>query len=1141
MKHTLIRLCAAALALMLCLSCLGPVSFAADEPYWGSSSDNGDGTFDNDACVDSDTPDPDIIRVGDAYYMTSTSMHFCPGVPIMKSYDLVNWKVVSYVYNVLDDYDQLAMRSGRYDYGKGSWATSLRYREYDKKFYLSHTCNTTNKTYFYRTDDIENGTWEQFSVCNTFYHDGSMLFEGEDIYMFSGSGTISVDKLKPDFSGSEWKKSIITGQMTSDVCGRNNTFLEATHAYKVGDTYYVFMCTWPSGAGKQQLVWKSKTVDGPYEGKVIIDDSYGRSEGLAQGGIVDMVDGSTQTEGKWMGFFMHLRGAAGRGLALTPCTFDADGWPVVANASGKASRSDRAAVPVEGTFAKESIVESTEFDNGETRPAWTLQAPPKNAVEPERYAYNGSNLPLGFEWNHMPDNRYWSMTERAGYLRLTNGTTATSMTDCRNVLTARTFGPQCWGHVAMEIDGMRDGDIAGFGAFHRSYGYLAVRVEGDKKYIVYRQRNGDSQDASFSNNDPWIEDVLEELDPGTSRVYFKTWFDYRTYRNEYAHFYYSTDSVNWIDPGKSRKVEFGYPTHFDGCRFGIFNFATKQAGGYVDFDYFALGDTEMKDDPSDHAHNYVDEVTAPGCLEGGYTTATCSICGRSYKHDYTDALGHDWDDGSVILEPTEEGPGYMIFTCARCGETRVKKIPRYGPHLQNSIDFSKPSPDYEIIGETAARPTPTGLEIKATRNAVEPCNDQNSGDQANTPEDLIRIPLTSTMPWTATLEFDFDPTANNGYYQFFGFYAADGEDYQNMCGIRGGDGALQNFLRVDGAVTADSDDLNSTPGLSAAGTYWFRIEQLGDGAYACYRSSDGENFTEMFRYEDTGIEGEYLIIDAYTGMTEGYTFTLKSLSFGAADGAHADMTELVKAIAGAQGLDRSKYTGETLAELDRAVEAARAVLVNEDAAQDEVDAAAQAVTDAIDALEEKPAFLFDDVKDEGKFYYDPVYWAYYAEPQITNGLTATTFGPDAGCTRAQVVTFLWRAAGCPTISLNIPEGEDSPMPFTDVDGGSYYFNAVLWAKLTHITEGTTATTFSPNATCTRGQIVTFLWRFKGQQAPKSTDTPFTDLKPNGFYKDAVAWAVENSITNGMSATAFGPDATCTRGQVVTFLQRAAGA
>ena len=572
------RILALLLSLALCVSLFTPVSARDDGRYWGSSSDNGDGTYDNDACVDSDTPDPDIIRVGDAYYMTSTSMHFCPGVPIMKSYDLVNWEVVSYVYNVLADYNQLAMRNGQYDYGKGSWATSLRYREYDHKFYLSHTCNTTNKTYFYSTDDIEHGTWDQI-VCNTFYHDGSLLFEGEDIYMFSGSGTISVDKLKPDFSGSEWKKSIITSQMTTDVCGRNNTFLEATHAYKVGDTYYVFMCTWPSGAGKQQLVFKSKTVDGPYEGRVIIDDSYGRSEGLAQGGIVDLEDGSTQTTGKWLGFFMHLRGAAGRGLALTPCSFDADGWPVVANSSRKAARSAREAKPVAGDFEKKSIVNSTEFDNAAERPAWTYQMP-KDPVEPERYAYNGSNLPMGFEWNHMPDNRYWSLTERPGFLRLTNGSTATSMTNCRNVLTARTFGPECWGHVAMEIDGMRDGDIAGFGAFHRSYGYLAVRAEGDKKYIVYRQRDGDSQDSSFSNNDPWLETVLEELDPSTTRVYFKTYFDYRSYNNEFAHFYYSTDSVNWIDSGKARKVQFGYPTHFDGCRFGIFNFATKEAGGY---------------------------------------------------------------------------------------------------------------------------------------------------------------------------------------------------------------------------------------------------------------------------------------------------------------------------------------------------------------------------------------------------------------------------------------------------------------------------------------------------------------------------------------------------------------------------------
>ena len=1224
MKRTMIRSLAWLLALILCLSLVQLPALAADA-YWGSSSDNGDGTYDNDACVDSDTPDPDIIRVGDAYYMTSTSMHFCPGVPIMKSYDLVNWEVVSYVYNVLDDYNQLAMRNGQYDYGKGSWATSLRYREYDHKFYLSHTCNTTNKTYFYSTDDIEHGTWDQI-VCNTFYHDGSLLFDGEDIYMFSGSGTISVDKLKPDFSGSEWKKSIVTGSMTSDVCGRNNTFLEATHAYKVGDTYYVFMCTWPSGAGKQQLVWKSKTVDGPYEGKVIIDDSYGRSEGLAQGGIVDLVDGSTQTTGKWMGFFMHLRGAAGRGLALTPCTFDANGWPVVANSSGKATRSARETKPIAGDFELKSIVNSTEFDNAAERPAWTYQMP-KTTVEPERYAYNGSNLPMGLEWNHMPDNRYWSLTERDGYLRLTNGSTATSVTNCRNVLTARTFGPQCWGHVAMEIDGMRDGDIAGFGAFHRSYGYLAVRMEGGKKYIVYRQRNGDDQNASFSNNDPWIENVLEELDPSTTRVYFKTWFDYRNYGNEYAHFYYSTDSVTWIDPGKSRKVEFGYPTHFDGCRFGIFNFATEQAGGYVDVDYFEVGDTEMKDAPSDHEHQYADVVTAPGCVEGGYTTATCTICGRSYKHDYTDALGHDWDEGKVTVQPSETTKGVFTYTCRRCGETKTKKLPRIGATVPDDIDFTNPeaAEQFEIVNKnSAAVASGTGLALTCTRPAFEPCKGQNEGDQATTPEDALLIPVEGD--WIATLQVDFDTNgASNGYYQFFGFYAAEGTDFQNLCGVRGGDGAMQNFERHGGEIThQDEDGVNSQPGFSTVGTYWLRIEKEGD-SYVCLRSADGENFTEMFRYEGSGIEADHIVIDAYTGMTTGYKFTLKSLKFedngpapcehdyqavvtaptcteagyttytcskcgdsyvgdevpamghaydkavveatcteagaitytcsrcgysydvviaalghdyknGICTRCHAQdpdyippiyYTGLDEAIAEAEKLDRSKYTDESLAALDQAIEAAKAARTAEK--QDDVDAALAALQTAVKALVEKEPFRFDDVKDESQYYFDPVYWA--VEKEITTGATPTTFNPGAGCTRAQVVTFLWRAAGK-------PEPEKTENPFEDVQPDAYYYKAVLWAVETGITTGTSATTFRPDRTCTRGQIVTFLWRYSDQPEPTKTDNPFTDVPAEEYYYKPVLWAVEKGITKGTSADKFSPDSTCTRAQIVTFLFRA---
>ena len=170
---------------------------------------------------------------------------------------------------------------------------------------------------------------------------------------------------------------------------------------------------------------------------------------------------------------------------------------------------------------------------------------------------------------------------------------------------------------------------------------------------------------------------------------------------------------------------------------------------------------------------------------------------------------------------------------------------------------------------------------------------------------------------------------------------------------------------------------------------------------------------------------------------------------------------------------------------------------------------------------------FVDVR-EGEYYYDAVLWA--VENGITAGTSATTFSPDAGCTRAQVVTFLWRTAGQ-------PEPASSGNPFTDVRAGEYYYKAVLWAVERGITNGTSATTFSPDDTCTRAQIVTFLWRFEGQTEPTSAANPFTDVQPSAYFGKAVLWAVENGITNGTSPTTFSPDDTCTRAQVVTFLYR----
>ena len=170
---------------------------------------------------------------------------------------------------------------------------------------------------------------------------------------------------------------------------------------------------------------------------------------------------------------------------------------------------------------------------------------------------------------------------------------------------------------------------------------------------------------------------------------------------------------------------------------------------------------------------------------------------------------------------------------------------------------------------------------------------------------------------------------------------------------------------------------------------------------------------------------------------------------------------------------------------------------------------------------------FVDVK-QGDYYYDAVQWA--VGKKITSGTSATTFTPDGICTRAQTVTFLWRSQGS-------PKAAGAENPFTDVSKDAYYYDAVLWAVKQGITNGTSATTFSPDATVTRGQTVAFLWRVAKQPQADQTANPFADVTQDAYYYNAVLWAVAKEITNGTSSTTFSPDQGCTRAQIVTFLWR----
>ncbi len=171
---------------------------------------------------------------------------------------------------------------------------------------------------------------------------------------------------------------------------------------------------------------------------------------------------------------------------------------------------------------------------------------------------------------------------------------------------------------------------------------------------------------------------------------------------------------------------------------------------------------------------------------------------------------------------------------------------------------------------------------------------------------------------------------------------------------------------------------------------------------------------------------------------------------------------------------------------------------------------------------------FADVKDDD-YFAKPVLWA--VGKGITNGMSETSFAPNSECTRAQIVTFLWRASGS-------PEPTNADNPFKDVSADAYYYKAVLWAVEKGVTTGLSATTFGPNATCTRGQVATFLWRAQGQPEPTNTKNPFKDVAAKDYYTKAVLWAVENEVTQGVGGDSFAPNASCTRGQIVTFLFRA---
>ena len=286
------------------------------------------------------------------------------------------------------------------------------------------------------------------------------------------------------------------------------------------------------------VIHRADNMNGPWEGRVALQD-----KGVAQGGLIDTPDG------RWFAYLFRDNGAVGRIPYLVPVKCE-DGWPVL-GINGKVPETldlpaSKGLIP--------GIVASDEFIRKK-----------KDAA-----------LPLVWQWNHNPDNSLWSVGERKGYLRLKTGRVDADFLSARNTLTQRTVGPVCSGTTSMDVSNMKEGDFAGLALLQKKYGFVGVMYENGVKKIVMVSAQTDKPEE------------VESLPLNQDTVFLKAECNF-TDRKDMADFYYSLDGKKWIKIGSQLKMAYTLP-HFMGYRFGLFNYATKTSGGYVDFDYFRISD-----------------------------------------------------------------------------------------------------------------------------------------------------------------------------------------------------------------------------------------------------------------------------------------------------------------------------------------------------------------------------------------------------------------------------------------------------------------------------------------------------------------------------------------------------------------------
>lgn len=535
----------------------GSTPTATEDCTW--TADNGNGTFTNPLFYD-EFSDPDMIRVGDDYYLTGTTMHTMPGLPVLHSRDLVNWTLLSYAEDRLDLGPEFRLEDGKDSYGRGFWAPCFRYHQ--DTFYIFSNVNG-HGTQIYSSADPA-GPWKHRTM-NARLHDLTVLFDDDGkIYAVWGYNEVKMVQLTDDLM------DVVPGTERVIVPAGSGAG-EGSHIYKIDGRYYITNTNYDPMC--YQVCLRADDPYGPYEINVMsAEENFGvgqRSRIFNYGGppfdIVDYPEnyvgcipmhqgGIVQIQsGEWWGWSMLDFNSVGRVTGLSPVTWQ-DGWPYF-GLPGNLTRSPR-------TWIKPN----TGFDSPPT-------APFRRDDD-----FSGPQLNKLWQWNHVPVDDKWSLSERQGYLRLYS-MPATSFWQARNSLTQRGIGPESVATAELDVSGLKEGDIAGLALLNLPYAWIGVsKHEGGNLLRFYNQQTSEAVSKDLESNTIYLR----------ARCNFETDTGYLSY---------STDGKDFTDISGPIRMPYQLRT-FQGVRYALFNYnELNKIGGYADFNDFRVDEPRCESLP----------------------------------------------------------------------------------------------------------------------------------------------------------------------------------------------------------------------------------------------------------------------------------------------------------------------------------------------------------------------------------------------------------------------------------------------------------------------------------------------------------------------------------------------------------------